>query len=222
MTDGKDDIFTHVYLDNLYGRQEWFLKIRNYLEIRYPPIVDRLKNSFRYVDLHPINSKTVSYEFASILRDIGSTLSSVLDSFLKGAKGLPIKKKYYMKSHRQFLLNQLLGINELVVTLNGNFEEKYLIPFKGFERKILNSVWWNAYNSIKHTDIYSLQNGCLSNVIYGFSALTILDNLIRWESMSSWEKVRKNSDNIILDIRIPKYDLKLIEDKFFPIVTLKS
>ena len=34
--------------------------------------------------------------------------------------------------------------------------------------------WWTAYNHLKHSDIDCLDEGSLSNVIYGFGALTLL------------------------------------------------
>jgi len=85
-----------------------------------------------------------------------------------------------MGDYRDVLLDEISNLKEIVVILNVNFDEKYLIPFKEIERnKKFNPVWWEAYNKVKHKDIHSLQSGCLANVVYGFGALSILvDSII--------------------------------------------
>lgn len=166
-----------------YQTEDWFNEIGDYLLIRHPPIVHRLEDTFRYVDLHPKNSITFSYEYSSLLRDIGSVFSSVLDSLLHGVN-------YKHKSDRQyniwdfsdFLIHEKESLAMTAAFLNGNYEKNVVLPFRGFmsaqervsKRSKFKSVWWNAYNSVKHDDITSLSSGCLSNVIYGFCALTFM------------------------------------------------
>lgn len=160
-------------LQQYYG--DWLNEIRDYLELRYPPIVNRLINVFRYVDLHPVNNDTFSYEFASILRDIGSVFTSVLDSFVKGVGKEPKYLKYHdIRDYRDFLLEEFHDLTKISAILNVDFDQKLVFAFKGFNKKNVNSVWWRAYNNVKHSDIEHLKDGCLSNVIYAFSALTML------------------------------------------------
>jgi len=215
-----------------YFRENWFKKIDNYLKVRFPPIVNRLIDTFRYVDFHPINKGTYSYEFTSLLRDIGGAISSVLDSFILGVWGPPKnkyqrKKEYNMGDYRDFLLDEISNLEKVVVILNVNFDEKYLIPFKIIERnKKFNPVWWEAYNKVKHKDIHSLQMGCLSNVIYGFGALSILvDSIITldirtgssmtYESVFSLNRISILTRNLIAYIGDVTSDVKIKE---FPYV----
>ena len=75
------------------------------MKIRFLPIVDRLDNTLRYVDLNPKNMSVFSYEFASILRDIGSIFSSICDSYVSGVKN---DNKIHTITHfRRFLLSEM-------------------------------------------------------------------------------------------------------------------
>jgi len=168
-------VFWEHELSRNYDEEEWFIQIKNYLKKRYPPIANRLSNTFRYVDFHPSNKNIFSYEFASILRDIGSVFSSVLDSYVKGLGKEPqYQKNYDIRDYRDTLLEKIPYLPQIIIELNEDFENKYIIPFQGFTKNNIISFWWESYNAIKHRDIESLSKGCLYNVLYGFCALTIL------------------------------------------------
>ena len=157
-----------------YNLEEWFGEVQTYLRRRYPPILDRLMNLFRFVELDPANVCSFSYELASLLRDIGGTFSSVLDCMVKGHRNISIETILNIGDYRGFLNDEIKNLEAVVVYLNVDFNEKRVFPFEGFSSEKINSVWWEAYNEVKHLDIYSIKKGCLSNVIYSFCALSVL------------------------------------------------
>jgi hypothetical protein len=164
---------------SIYRKKEWFREVQIYLRRRYPSILNRLINLFRFVELDPTNACCFSYELASLLRDIGGTLSSVLDCIVKGHRKLPKDKILNIGDYRNFLNNEIKNIENVVVILNVDFKEKSVFPFEGFSGKKIDSNWWSAYNDVKHLEIYSIKKGCLSNIIYSFCALSVLYDCIK-------------------------------------------
>jgi hypothetical protein len=81
-----------------YFQNDWHKQTVNYLNLRYPQIASKVSECFRYVDLDPENKDVFSYEFSSIIRDIGGVFSSTLDTFLTGVN-FPKDKKYYNITH---------------------------------------------------------------------------------------------------------------------------
>lgn len=185
--------FSHYPLHVKYSENEWYSKINNYFTDRFSPIANRLNSTFRYVDLHPKNKDAFSYEYTSLLRDIGSTFSSVLDSFLTNIQG---KKKYNIDHFRKFLLEEITELETVMVILSKNLAKRWLFPFEGFAEKKIRSTWWRAYNDVKHKDIYRLEAGNLSNVLYSFGALSVL-----YSGIVMTDNVRRDTEGIIGDIR---------------------
>jgi len=66
-----------------YKENTWFNAVLGYFTIRYPPIEARILDTLRYVELAPKNATAFSYEFGSILRDIVSVFSSILDKLIR-------------------------------------------------------------------------------------------------------------------------------------------
>ena len=73
-----------VMIRDKYQGKEWFLQATKYLSSRLSSVESRLITAFRFVELHTENRMSFSYEFASILRDLGSTFSSVADILVRG------------------------------------------------------------------------------------------------------------------------------------------
>jgi len=192
----------------------WYKEISDYLMIRYPPIIDRIKNSFRYVDFDPVNVNTCSYEYASILRDIGSVFSSVLDKIVTRENIRPRRgSRYDIVDYRDFLLESFPTLNEIVVKLKVNYNNKYVLPYEGFRQDDVDSVWWDAYNAVKHSDIDCREFGCLSNVIYSMCGLTILYE--QFYIPSHMIEMRNRAGGLIEWIW--HYDLEAIKDMIFPL-----
>jgi len=155
--------------------KQWFIDLIIFMENRYKAIVDRFIQSNRYLDFDPRNYRAFSYEYASLIRDIGSCFSSSLDHLLKKSCIKPVRGNNYTVFDFSRYLNEYIDdIQKIGVILNYDFNEKYVYPFQGFESDKVNSVWWDAYNDLKHNELYSKTSGCLSNFVYSFSALTIL------------------------------------------------
>ena len=192
----------HFHPLKKHRAQEWHKEITKYLIRRYSPIVNRINNTIRYVEIDPVNYLTFSYEYASLLRDIGGSFSSIMDSFLKG---LNIKPKYgglyNVLDYRDFLFNKIEDFDRVGVILSNTVKENMIFPFEDFvEKKKITAEWWKAYNDVKHTEIYSLQKGCLSNVLYGFSALTILFDSLILSKLFKPQILSESTGNIISHI----------------------
>jgi len=152
----------------------WFYEMTSYLKLRFASITQRLFQTFRFVDLYPINKDTFSYEYASLLRDIGSVFSSVMDKLLRGALGEKQNSDYNIDDFRRFLLSEIEDIENVKVSLNVSYLNSNLFPYEGLSGKRHSLRWWKAFTNIKHSDILCINEGCLSNVIHAFGALTIL------------------------------------------------
>lgn len=168
-------------LEKKYGNQDWFSHIQSYLINRHDQIQQRLLTSFRYVECHPRNAATFSYEYASLLRDIGSVFSSFLDSIIKLSSFK--KGKLNINDYCEFLMNEVDFIEEICAEINAEYDQRYLFPFHCIKK--FNPHWWRAYNNVKHSDIENLQDGCLGNVLYGFASLSILKNLSVWTKFNT-------------------------------------
>jgi len=164
-------------LEKKYGNQDWFNRIKFYLNDRHYHIQERLLTSFRYVELNPKNALSFSYEYSSLLRDIGGVFGSFLDKFIRSASPSPSTKgELNINNYLEFLDSEVDGIEEICAEMEAEYDQRYLFPFQGIGKSIPN--WWKAYNNVKHTDIEKLQDGCLTNVLYGFASLSILENLV--------------------------------------------
>jgi len=160
-----------------YHGNRWFIEALAYTQLRYHPIETRIINSLRYVELCSDNNKTFSYEFCSIIRDIGSTFSSVLDKLVRNTS-VKTKGDYDIRDYRRFLVNEVHEIDSIGVELRCLFTENMILPFDNIKDDKIRIDWWDAYNNLKHAEIDNLQDGCLSNVLYGMSSLAVLYSLI--------------------------------------------
>jgi hypothetical protein len=168
-------------LEKKYGNQGWFHRIQIYLLNRHSQIEQRLLTSFNYVELHPKNATSFSYEYSSLLRDIGSVFSSFLDSIMKSSSFK--KGKLNINDYCEFLIKEVDDIEEICTEINAEYDQRYLFPFHCIKK--FNPHWWDAYNNVKHTDIENLEDGCLGNVLYGFASLSILKNLSVWTKLNA-------------------------------------
>jgi len=158
-----------------YKRKDWFYDIRSYLWFRYYPIEERLFESIRYVDFNSDNAGVYSYEFSSILRDMGAVFGSTIDGFVRNVYE---KRRTSLKDYVTFLLNEVKKIEDLGVELKFPINERMVFPFKKVQSKSNKIPWWNAYNKIKHKDSIDYREGNLRNVTNGLASLAILYKLM--------------------------------------------
>ena len=208
MTKTKPWNYSHRPLIS-YDTEEWFIEARKYLNKRFPPILNKLLNIFRYVELDPFNALSFSYEFSSLLRDIGGTFSSVLDYMVKGHNNLSREQRLNIDSYRIFLNDEINNLEGIAIYLNVDFDEKIIFPFEGFSNEQILSVWWNAYNDVKHLDIYTIKKGCLSNVLYSFSALSVLQDCMTRPSL--WGQGVVNP--LIIDIMEYRTEIDVMDEQ---------
>jgi len=168
-------------LHSRFGPKPWFNSLLGYLAFRYHPLEDRILDTLRYVDLHPKNKATFSYEFGGIIRDIGSTFSSVLDNLVRKAT-MKSQAEYNITDYIEFLINNTADIELIGAQLSMPFNLNLVLPFDRIkDKKIVprdRLTWWNPYNNLKHSEIGNYQDGCLSNVVYGMASLAVLYTLM--------------------------------------------
>lgn len=167
-------------LEEKYRSEKWFTEITNYLHSRYWAIKERFLNSFRYVDVHPLNASTFSYEYASLLRDVGSVYSSVMDSLVRKGN-LANKEMYNILNYRHFLSEEIENLENICAELRANYNRRFLELFRGYNDPSTRISWWDAYNAVKHSDIASLNLGCQCHVLYGFTTISTIYQLISKE-----------------------------------------
>jgi hypothetical protein len=154
--------------------QIWFQDAVKHLTARNESIASRLMETFRFVDLDKSNAETFSYEYASILRDAGSTFSSVMHAFVIG--GTRGQKKTSIADYKNFLTTEDADISSRSLLILPHRNYGTLIPFYGFSKKY--PGWWSAYNKIKHSEHAHYKEGNLGNAITSVAALTILEYFI--------------------------------------------
>lgn len=164
-------------LHEKYSKHGWFHEALGYLSIRYHPIERRILDSLRYVELAPENGTTFSYEFGSIIRDIGSSFGSVLDKIV-GNTFAKSSKTYDIRDYRKFLVEEVDDIDSIATRLATPFVRNLVLPFGEIKECKSRLRWWDAYNNLKHSEIDNLQDACLSNVVYGMASLAILYDLM--------------------------------------------
>lgn len=165
-------------LHTKYKGNTWFNEATGYLIIRYHPIETRVVNTTRYVELAPQNSRTFSFEYGSIIRDIGSVFASVLDKFVRKTTSAQ-KDEYDIRHYRKFLTDEIENIDLIGVQLKSPFMGNMVLPFDEIKDTTTRLDWWDAYNNLKHSDIDSVKDGCLTNVVYGMASLAVLLSLMK-------------------------------------------
>jgi len=159
-------------LERLYGNETWFSEIAAYVDERYSVIEERLVQTFRYVQLHPDNGDTFSYEFISILRDCGSVFTSALDKAIRETQH-QTKGELNIGHFRDFLNSAIPTISQrpiLVLPLS----PRVLLPYSAFAKSKSKPRWWDSYNNVKHSEVDNYKDGNLRNVMNAIGALAIL------------------------------------------------
>lgn len=164
-----------------YKNVQWSAEVFSYLRLRYTQIESRLMETSRYVEIEAHNRFTYSYEYSSLLRDIGSAFSSVMDRFVdKTTKNE--KNEYCISDYTEFLTKEIPNIEKIGLRLEYQFKDNcYVFPFDTIikaKRSRDKLHWWKPYNKIKHSEIDNLSQGCLEHVIYGIATLAVLFKLL--------------------------------------------
>jgi len=128
-----------------------------------------------------------------------------MDMFVRGVRNTGKPDLYNIIDYRNFLIEEIQDIEKVGVLLRVNYYSNTIFPFEGFKGKKISSYWWDAYNAVKHTDIYSFNQGCLSNVMYSFGALSIILEAIKPPLLggthdTDWVYLSDPSQGIISDI----------------------
>jgi hypothetical protein len=206
-----------AYLNDKYDSYQGYRELQIYLLNRYDHVQDRFSQSLRYVDLDPENYKVYSYEYTSLIRDIGGIFTSFLDKLIRITSKKNIKGDLDIRNYRDYLIEHVHNVEEICVELNASYKEKYLFPFKNIKNRSQKIVWWDAYNCLKHNDVEERRRGCLSNTLYSLASLNILVNLFdpNYHFKSQLFEIGVYSDLII------PYD-EIIKQYSFPIYNSKQ
>ena len=128
---------------------------------------------------------------------------------VKGHNTLSREQRLNIDSYRIFLNDEINNLEGIAVYLNVDFDEKIIFPFEGFSNEQILSVWWGAYNDVKHLDIYTIKKGCLSNVLYSFSALSVLQDCMTRPSL--WGQGVVNP--LIIDIMEYRTEIDVVDEQ---------
>ena len=109
-------------------KEIWYRQSYGYFTLRYHPIERRLAETFRYVELAPQNAETFSYEFASILRDIGGVFGSILDKLVRN-KTQKLDGRFDISDYLTFLNEEVEDIKSVGCQLYSAFEKNMVFPF---------------------------------------------------------------------------------------------
>ena len=154
-------------LSKEFLKHPWFTETRDYVELRYDALVNRMKKTFDYVTPHKENCETYSYEYASILRDAGSVFDSTIRRIIKEAELGYEENILGMLKFLKRYESQLEYVRLRFLHYGG-----FLYPFKPNKNGV--PSWWNAYNKIKHEEVVHISEGNFRNALSGLSALGIL------------------------------------------------
>ena len=119
------------------------------------------------------NIRTFSYEFGSIIRDIGSVFGSIMDTIVRmTVSGLANKKRLDIRDYREWLIDNLPEIHLTSFEMSIMRSNRYVMPFSMFNDPCSKKIsWWVTYNALKHSDIDAYKLGNLGYAIFGLSAL---------------------------------------------------
>lgn len=150
-----------------YSDQVWFNDVQEYIRMRYEAIEDRYVKTFNFVTPDKENRYTYSYEYASILRDIGSGFDSAFKMIINKAK-LDFTDDIhgilkFLRSYEPYL--EYIGLEFLNT-------QKNLYPFKPSPNGL--PFWWHAYNKVKHSEIENKMEGNFENTTNALAALLII------------------------------------------------
>jgi len=154
-------------IEETYRGNDWFSSLQKYSRSRFVAIHDRYIDTFRFVTPHKENAGAFSYEYAGILRDIGSDFDSSLRLLIRESGSDHAENIGGMLS---FLRGFELNLRYISLLFYDTLQLVY--PFKPQPDGI--PEWWHAYNKIKHQEIENESLGNFKNVTLGLGALFIL------------------------------------------------
>lgn len=159
-------------LEGLYADRPWFAEVVEFFDERYSIIEKRLIQSFKYVQLHPDNADTFSYEFNSILKDCGKALGSALDKIMRRAQ-VQTKTALDAGDFRDFLVSNIPTIHQRsAIPIPAS--QFLLIPFRALGKPGVLPEWWASYDQIKHSETHNHKEGNFRNAMNAVAALDIL------------------------------------------------
>jgi hypothetical protein len=169
-----------MFLWNKYKGQDWFEFANNYCFNRFKIIESRFFDATRYVEIHTDNRATFSYEFASILRDCGSTFGSVMDAFVKGTNAGKPETNTNIAEYRKFLFEQIKDIHRISIQIRPLFPKGMVLPYEDIKSINDSPKWWDAYNDVKHNEYENFKSGNLENCVKALAALVLLGFYGSW------------------------------------------
>jgi len=153
---------------------KWFNELLSYITTRYYSIETRIIDTFRFVELHPMNSNVFSYEYGSILRDAGSVFGSIMDKLVRATNPINPEKILDMTDYKKWLKENVEKIHLITAGIRYPIEKRFLMPFISLQYKNKSPEWWRSYNYIKHLEIDKFTHGNLGNALNSLAALAIL------------------------------------------------
>lgn len=154
----------------------WYVEASEYLKQRRGFIQSRFLELVRYVELHPDNADTFSYELAGILKDCGSCFGSVLDAMVRGSR-FTQRRQPDIRDYRAFLQAQDARTWLYSVHVRSRFPNGLILPLYSLKKANTSPRWWTAYNKVKHSEYREYRLGSLGNAATALASLVILETV---------------------------------------------
>lgn len=154
----------------------WFDSLTSYIGSRLDAIELRLQTALRFVDLHPDNGPTFSYEFASLTRDAAGAWGSAIHGLINGPNGTNLSTGF--ADYRKFLIQHDLDVTRRSLQLRPLSPSGIVVPFESLADTSTAPRWWSAHNKLKHSEHAHFQVGTLFNAIEATAALRLLGHYV--------------------------------------------
>jgi hypothetical protein len=154
----------------------WAKPHLDYLASTHYAIVSRFEESLRYVSLDSRNGGAYSYEFASILRDVGSAFGSFSDGVVRDSNHDKTweKRPPNIVDFFEFYSRFQPEFPKTYIDVRGISGPGYrLQPFWGWTEKHA-PPWWEAHNNLKHSEYKNAVQGNLRNATNAVAAIEIV------------------------------------------------
>ena len=143
-------------------RTEFEAKYWNY----YQHIESKFMNVSSFVYFDQSNFNVYSYEFVSLLQNIGAEI----DVLFKQICGYPSERNKNMNNYKRDVLHSYPNIKDEKV--NVSYFDIQIQPFGELETSM---KWWKSYNLIKHDRLVNISEANLENILSALAALFLLE-----------------------------------------------
>lgn len=157
---------------------------------------ERLINLEKYIAFEEENLDVFSIECASIINDCCGLINGFCFELCQANN--PTKTRFDMKDYKEYISNNFQK-TELVYCGKFILQPWEKLITNPVNNKSSNPIWWNNYNSIKHSGKTNFMNATLRNAISCmagmFSLLVMFDYKRLGSIMCNWHRFFSDAGN---------------------------